>query len=203
LAEAVGPSILHAGAPLLLAWRADRRVRKVMVNQVQVVSILMIVHGALASLMGLFFAAMGPTMYALFSLEKKDPRARHGPADEAVFTVISVVYVVLGLLILAVGVLNIVAGVRGLKFRGRVLALVALFSNVIPLITCYCSPTSLGLMIYGLIVYFNKDVVRAFELAARGVPPEEIRRRFEYRERRYRDDYEDDDYEDEDDRDRR
>jgi len=35
-------------------------------------------------------------------------------------------------------------------------------------ITCYCAPTSMGMMIYGLIVIFHSDSARAFELAEKG-----------------------------------
>jgi hypothetical protein len=34
---------------------------------------------------------------------------------------------------------------------------------------CYCAPTSIGVLVYGLIVYFNPAVVAAFELGKRGL----------------------------------
>jgi hypothetical protein len=80
-------------------------------------------------------------------------------------------------------VLNIVAGARSLRFRGRGLALTALFLNIIPMFTFYCAPTSLAVMIYGLIVFFNGEVAQAFRLAGEGVPAEEIRRGFSGRYR--------------------
>jgi hypothetical protein len=163
-----------------------------MVSQVQVVSILMIIHGVLTSLVGLLLSLAGPALFALISLDKGNRGAHARKEDEMILTVLSVVYVVLGLMALTAGLLNLIAGIRGLKFRGRTFGLVALFSNLLCLFTVYCAPTSLGLMIYGLIVYFNRDVARAFELAADGVPPEEIRRRFDRGRDRYRDDYEDD-----------
>jgi hypothetical protein len=161
-----------------------------MVPQVQVVSILMIVNGALVSLMGLLLSVVGPALF--FILQAEQRHGRPPPQDEAALRIISVIYVVLGAVVLAAGVLNVVAGIRALRFRNRALVLVALFCNVVPLLTCYCSITSLGLMIYGLIVFFNADVARAFELAAEGVPPEEIRDRPPRRRR-------EDDWDDEDD----
>lgn len=162
-----------------------------MVKQVQIVSILMIVQGALASLMGVVYAAMGPAMFALMSMDKNRPK---NADDEKVATIMTVVYVALGAVALLAGILNIIAGIRSLKFRGRTFAIVALISNVFALGTCYCIPTALGVMIYGLIVMFNSDVARAFTMASEGAMPAEIRARFDGSSRRH----EDDDYGDRD-----
>lgn len=152
-----------------------------MVPQVQVVAVLMIVNGALASLLGLLLAAVGPFLFAVTSIDKN---AKVDPEGKMVLSILSVVYVVLGLLVLIAGVLSIIGGTRALKFRNRVFVLVALFFNVVPAFTMYCAPTSLGVLIYGIIVFFNADVVRAFELGRQGVPPAEIRARFGGRRRR-------------------
>jgi hypothetical protein len=96
-----------------------------------------------------------------------------------------IVYLVLGILVLTAGVLNLIAGIRTLKFRGRTFALVALFSNVVPMLTCYCAATGLAVMIYGLIVLFNSEVAQAFELAAKGMSPEDVRAHFSPRARYY------------------
>jgi hypothetical protein len=161
-----------------------------MVPQVQVVSILMIVNGSLVSLMGLLLAAVGPTMFVVVGMDQHKAPMR--PDDRTALTIITVAYTVGGVLVLTAGVLNVIAGIRSLKFRGRALALTALFFNIIPLFTCYCLPTSLGLMIYGLIVFFNADVARAFRLAAEGVLPEEIRNPAAFeRYQRYDDDEDD------------
>jgi hypothetical protein len=150
-----------------------------MVRQVQVVAILMIVNGALVSLMGLLYICLGPAMFALMKLGPAGtgPGGRPNPAgpSTAEATFLSAFYVVIGLPVLAAGILNIVAGIRSLKYRGRILALVALFSNLAPLFTCYCLPTSLGVMIYGLIVFFQSDVADAFARVADGLPPERIK----------------------------
>lgn len=154
-----------------------------MANQVPVVGILMIVNGAIVSLMGLIYTAMGPAMFALMSIGPRPPnQPAANTADTTFMAVMSGFYVVVGLLVLVCGMLNIVAGVRCLNYRGRTLALVALFSNLAPMFTCYCMPTSLGLMIYGLIVMFQSDVAYAFAQVARGVPPERFKRPRRYRE---------------------
>jgi hypothetical protein len=165
-----------------------------MVPQVQVVSILMIVNGALSALMGLLFSAVGPFLFVIINADK---RGGPPPDERAILGIMSVVYLVVGLLALAAGLLNIIAGIRALNFRGRGLAIVALFFNAAPVFTFYCAPTSLGVMIYGLIVFFNGDVARAFQMAADGVPAEEIRQRFSgYRRRDRWDEEEEEDYPD-------
>ncbi len=152
-----------------------------MIGQVKVVGILMIVQGALTSIMGIVFAALGPFIFAMMSLDKGHPPK----ADEkTVLTIVSVIYLILGILVLIVGILNIVAGIRCLRFRGRTLAIVALFSNIVSAVTCYCAPTSIALMVYGLIVLFNGEVAEGFQLAAEGKDPESVLGR---RRRRLRD----------------
>jgi hypothetical protein len=158
-----------------------------MVPQVQVVSILMIVNGALASLIGLLLSAVGPFLFVVVNADK---RGGPPPDERALLGILSVVYLALGLLVLTAGLLNVIAGARALRFRGRTFAIVALFFNLVPIFTVYCAPTSLGVMIYGLIVFFNADVARAFRMAAEGVSPEEIRARFSGH--RWRDDWDED-----------
>lgn len=147
-----------------------------MVGQVQVVGILMIVQGALASLMGLLLAVVGPAMFALTAADRKAGRMSH--EDEIMLTIMPIIYLVIGLVVLIAGVLNLIAGIRLQKFRGRTFALVALFANILPLMTCYCAPTSIGMMVYGLIVLFNSEVARAFQLATEGMSPADIRAQF-------------------------
>lgn len=142
--------------------------------------------------MGLLFIAIGPAMFALVRM---DPQSRPTTREDLLaFKVMSVVYPVLGLLVLTTGILNIIAGIRVLNFRGRTFAIVALFSNVLPVFSCYCALTGIGLMIYGLVVMFNNEVARAFVLADEGMSPKRIMRRFNRRAARDR--YEEEDDED-------
>ena len=120
-----------------------------MVNQVKVVAILMIVNGALVSFMGLFYTAMGPLMCTVISLAPPGGAGGPKPDEKVAITAISGIYVVIGLPTLACGLLNIVAGIRSLSFRNRILALVALFSNIGTVFTCYCSPIANGVTRHG------------------------------------------------------
>src|SRR5579859_2851510 len=134
----------------------------------------MMIQGAMTLMMGLFLAVAGPALFTMIRLDS-GPK---NPQDEKVATVVSIIYLLLGLAVIFSAILTIIAGIRGLKFRGRTLAIVALFSNIIPLFTCYCAPTSLGVMIYGLIVMFNADVARAYQMADEGKSPQEIQQAF-------------------------
>jgi uncharacterized membrane protein HdeD (DUF308 family) len=147
-----------------------------MVNQVPVVAILLIIEGILECLAGLFVAAMGPMMFTMMSQVPQQPGMQQPPKE--VVGIMGAVYVVLGVVVLCVGILRIVAGIRNLKYRGRVLAIVALAAGILPSLTCWCLPTSLGLLIYGLIVYLNSDVARAFAMADQGMTPDQIKASF-------------------------
>src|SRR5262249_41577152 len=139
-----------------------------MVAKVQVVANLMIVHGALVSLMGAYYTVEGLAICVSFWAPNSGLFAPSGRRAFDLIEILFPIYARMGLPVLAVGILNIVAGIRCLLLRGRILAIVALFSNVIPVFTCYCLPTSVGLMIYGLIVLFHSEVAHAFaEVAAR------------------------------------
>ena len=155
-----------------------------MVSQVKIVGILMLVHGITVTLMGALYAAVGPMVMAF---APPPPAGGGGPPPELLL----VIYVVMGSVIMVVGVINIIAGYRVMTMRNRVLGIVALFLNILPMLTCYCAPTSIGMMIYGLIVLFQGDVGLAFERVSRGATPAEAVRYFSGRFGDARDDYDD------------
>jgi hypothetical protein len=150
------------------------------VGQVKLVGILMIVHGITVAIMGGLYAALG-SMFMFFT----PPAGGGGPPPELFL----VVYGVIGGAILICGILTSIAGYRVMTLRNRVFGLVALFLNVVPLISCYCAPTSIAMMVYGLIVLFQPDVSRAFGLVAGGATAEEAVRKFTRRYDDVRDDY--------------
>jgi hypothetical protein len=86
---------------------------------------------------------------------------------------------------LGVGILRIIAGIMNLKYRGRRLGLTALIIGTLSLFTMYCAPTSIALLVDGLIVYMDEDVRRAFALGEQGFSSEKIRRLGNRRNRRH------------------
>jgi hypothetical protein len=168
-----------------------------MVSQVKTVSILMIVQGVLACLIGLFYIVMGPFMY--YMMEQAKQEGGQPPPKEfelLFFTVMPIFYIGVGMLNLTAGMLDIVAGIRCLRFRNRTFAIIALFSNIPCVLTCYCAPTAIGMMVYGLIVLFNEEVRRAFDLVAAGESVKSVTARFTARDRSDWDDDEDDEVRD-------
>ncbi len=88
------------------------------------------------------------------------------------------IYGSMGLISLVIGVLGIWAGIRMLKFRGRILGIVALSSGLLSIAGCYCLPTAIGLFVYGLIVLLNEPVKRAFAMGEQGRTAAEIQNHF-------------------------
>jgi hypothetical protein len=160
-----------------------------MVGHVQGVSIFMIVHGALTFILGGIYVCIGPLMLIGVNQDRTATAE-----DKQVMPIVSAVMFGCGALVLIIGLLNVSAGIRCLGFRGRSLALIAVFSNVPVLCSGYCAVTGLGLIIYGLIVFLNADVAEAFAMRERGRTPDEIRAEFAPRRRyeRFRDDDADD-----------
>ncbi len=140
-----------------------------MAGQVPIVSILMIVHGAMLSLMGLLYAIMGPALFAMMQIDKQNVRGD----DQAFMGVMSGVYIGCGVVMLAIGILHVTSGIMALRYRSRILAIVTLFTNVVALWTCYCAPTGLAVMIFGLIVFFNHEVAEAFRMVGEGASIEQ------------------------------
>ena len=145
-----------------------------LVNQVQIVCILMIVQGALVTCMGLFYVGYAFVFPAVFrAMEASAPAGAQAPPAEMTWIMMAVMLVI-GIPVLLSGPLLIWAGIRNLRFRGRVLGLVALIASVVTVVTCYCAPTGIGLMAYGLIVYMNPEVIQAFQMGERGASRNQI-----------------------------
>ena len=145
--------------------RVPRASSKVM--QVTTLAVLMIIQGALEALIGLVLLVMGPAMLSTMPSMSR--------SDQEALGIMSAVFIILGLLILLTAGLKIVAGIKNLKYRGRSLGMAALISSIVSMMTGYCAPTAIALVIYGLIIYLDNDVRRAFEMGEQGVPPEQIK----------------------------
>jgi hypothetical protein len=145
-----------------------------MVKHVTVIAILMIVQGALETLMGLGLVAMGGLFPVMMQMEMQDVDPPPEMPPEAMSWILLVVYGGLGVLTLIAAGLHIVAGIRNYSFRGRVLGMVALGGGMVTMFTCYCAPTAVALGVYGLVTYLNPEVAQAFALRESGKTREEI-----------------------------
>jgi len=144
-----------------------------MVNQVQVICILMIVHGTLASLMSLLYLVMA-FFFPLMMASAPPQNAPNGPDPEMMGWIMFGVYMAMGLATLIGGVLQIYAGIRNMSFRGHLLGMIALVAGLAAMASCYCAPTAIALLVYGLIVYLNAEVKLAFQMGERGMDKQQI-----------------------------
>ena len=162
-----------------------------MFPHVRIVGALMILNGVLTSLLGLTVAFWAPATFALESLGFIHPAAGPKLVGKGVRGLLCCLSTWLGLPVLATGALNVIAGAHARKFTNRILVLVALFFNAFALPTVYGAPTCLAVFIYGVLVFFHADVVRAFDPGNRGGPAAETPRRFVSRRYRVWEDEED------------
>ncbi len=135
----------------------------------------MIVQGSLDVLMGMVFIGMAALVhFGMRNAIANDPEfQQNGPPPEVMFTMMSWGYAAVGGGTSLIGLLNIFAGIRNMMLKGRVLGMIALFLGLAASLSCYCMPTSVGLLVYGMIVYLNPAVIRAFQLRAQGYAADE------------------------------
>lgn len=129
------------------------------VRQVPTLGWLLIAHGALVILLGLFLfmAVFGSVLIIDMS-----PNPQFNPVH------MMIGYSVVGSLAVIAGILIIVAGAKLLDFRGRAWALTAIGLSVVSVITCLCAPTAIGIAIYGVVLLLNPQVVEAFRQRRQG-----------------------------------
>lgn len=126
--------------------------------------ILTIIHGVLLALAGILYgvtySGMGFWMSALPPPQGADPAAAQFPIAFMI-----VIGVVIGLLHIVPGVLQIIAGLKLRKRRGRIFGIVAMSVAMLTGIACYCLPTSIGLLVFGLIVLLDQGVKEVMDRA--------------------------------------
>jgi hypothetical protein len=151
---------------------ASEELQQGILSQIRVVAIMLIVHGSMLLLAGIFFLIMAAFLPGIITSSQQvqaAPANQNGPTPEQLSKLLTGTYLVMGLAAFLPGLLQLVAGIRNLYPKGRTLGIIALFSGLLSVASCYCAPTSLGLLVYGLIIYFNPTAVRAFELGNKGV----------------------------------
>jgi hypothetical protein len=141
-------------------------------TQQRVIAILMIIQGTLSLLMGLFLlgsAFIFPALLAADVSRQRGPMPpAPGPTPDQLAWILLAAYGAMGLCGVIPGALQIYAGIQNLWLKGHTLGIVAISAGVITIGTCYCLPTSLGLLVYGLIIYLHMTTKMAFQLAKDG-----------------------------------
>jgi hypothetical protein len=143
------------------------------VSQVRVVAILNCVQGVLEVLLGLMLVGVAIFMPIMIEMEQAKDRAGQPPPPELKW-ILGGVYGVMGGAPLIAGLLRIIAGVQNFRFRSRTLGMVSFFVGLASLFSCYCAPTSIAILVYGLIVYLNPAVKAAFEMGQQGMKGDQI-----------------------------
>ena len=137
------------------------------VQQVRVSSSLQIMVGALELLAAAYLLVIA----GVFAVESFGLNRQADFRNLIEYTAVSFG----GFTIFIVAVLRIWSGIAGFKFKRRKMAIFASVLGMTSALTMYCSVFSIGMLIYGLIIYFDRNVKRAYEMAEQGMTPDQIR----------------------------
>jgi len=145
----------------------------VWVSQVRIVAVLNGVQGLLEIPMGLMYIGMAFFIPAMIEAGNANQPGAAPPPKE-MLTFMTGLYLVMGIPVLLAGILRIVAAVRNFQFRNRTLGIITLVLGMASTLGCYCAPTGIALLVYGLIIYLNPAVKMAFAMGAEGIPASQI-----------------------------
>ena len=147
-----------------------------MVQQVRVVAILNAVQGGLEIVMALFWIAYAVILPVMMNNPEFEQQMNQqpDPPSENFMRGMTIILGVVGGVLLLLGVLRVVAGVRNWRFRGRMMGIASFALGALSVFSCYCAPTAIGVLVYGLIVYLNPSVTQAFAVGEEGMPGDRI-----------------------------
>jgi len=141
-------------------------------KQIRVIAVLMIIHGVAMLAAGVGVAVMMVWVANDQKFQEQFTKSQEQnpnlPADfgEKALTWMKVGYVAYGSVLGVVGVFNVVSGWLNYNYRARIAGILAMVGNLASIVTCWCFPTSLLLLVYGLIIYLSADAERAFAKSA-------------------------------------
>jgi hypothetical protein len=136
---------------------ASRLEQSRVVAQVPWLAIVMMIHGVFFVGAALIAFLYGPIFAHSYQTQGTEPAP-----DDPLSGLIFAGSVIAGLVLLVPGVLQIWAGALARTYRARAFAISALLLSLIGCMGIYCIPTTLGLMVWGLVVLFNDDVAARF-----------------------------------------
>jgi len=141
-----------------------------MAKHVPTVAVLMIVHGVLMFVAG--FSLIGVMVFVMPQIgqqieNQQQLQRQQNPnapqiTKEGMTAFLYVVYGAMSAFLFLIGVLNIYAGARNYGYRNRVLGVISIFANLGSILFCWCLPLSIGLLIFGMIIYLSPETDRAF-----------------------------------------
>lgn len=136
---------------------ASRLEQSRLVAQVPWLAITMMVNGVFFVGAALFAFLFGPIAAHKYQVRGPEP----APDDPFAGLVVTG-SIIVGLVLLVTGVPQIWAGALARTYRGRAFAISALLLSLIGCMGFYCIPTTLALLVWGLVVLFNDDVAARF-----------------------------------------
>jgi hypothetical protein len=137
-----------------------------LVSQVRVVALLNAVEGGLE----LSVAAFGLFIGMILLVVPAEIQRQGGGNPRA----LAAIYLTVGGVNLILGSLRLLASWRNYFFHNRGLGIVSLCVGLISTFAGCCAITSVGVAIYGLIVFFDTAVIDAFQRRSQGASVEEI-----------------------------
>jgi hypothetical protein len=138
------------------------------VNQVRIVAVLNCVQGGLEIPLGLMLMAASLFVPTILQAQKGSMPPGAVPPQQ-MEQILKITYLAIGTPMVLAGVLRIYAGIQNFRFRSRMLGIASLALGLVSVVGCYCSPTSIAVLIYGLIVYLNPAVATAFDMGRQGM----------------------------------
>lgn len=136
------------------------------VAHVRVFAVVLAVHGVLLLLAGGFALVYGASLAVSFG-SMPEPSAEDPSFTRTFEGLLVGTMALMAFLHVGVGALQLLAGLRLWKYQGRGLGIAAAVIGVITVVGCYCAPTSMGILIWGLIVLLNAAVAERFASARR------------------------------------
>ncbi|HEY8432839.1 MAG TPA: B-box zinc finger protein [Sandaracinaceae bacterium] len=134
------------------------------VAQIPAFGIALMVHGGITAATGLYYAVFGGFLALEWARVPSEPSDAL-PIDALFESLFFGVAALMGLVHFVPGALQMWAGWRVRTYRSRRLAILALVAGLVAGIGCYCAPTSIGMLVWGLVILMERDVRERFAAA--------------------------------------
>jgi hypothetical protein len=152
-----------------------------LIGHVRVVAVLSMIEGVLELMLAalcLLVGVLGVGMRAQFIREFE----KGGDPNAHVFVnFVTIFYCSAGIVMLIIGGMRIYAGLRNYFFQGRALGIVSVCLGFAGSVTGICALPAIGLGVYALIVYFNKEATEAFQMRSQGATADDVIKAFHSR----------------------
>jgi hypothetical protein len=152
-----------------------------MVSHVRTVAMLNAIQGGLELCISAFCIFVGAMALLMRDVFVQQAMQQGNPDPESAPLMIAGIYLALGIPLLLIGLLRLAAALRNYSFLNRTFGIVSLCLGLASTFTGCCSITAIGIAVYGLMVFFNREVGEAFEMRANGASADDILKTFNAR----------------------